>query len=51
VSAKYGKNVPNIRFGYIGKSSRAHKAALDVFRGDRRADLVVGAKDVLRLLY
>ena len=48
---KTGKNIPSIRFDYIGKSSPAHKAALDVFRGKKEADLVVSAKEVLRLLY
>jgi len=48
---KNGKNVPDIQFDYIGKSSQAHKAALDIFRGDKEADFVVTAKDVLRLLY
>lgn len=48
---KNGKSVPEIQFGYVGKSSRVHKAALDVFRGEREADLVLTAKDVLRILY
>ena len=48
---KNRKNVPEIQFDCIGKLSRAHKAALDVFRADREADLVVTAKDVLKLLY
>ena len=48
---KNRKNVPEIQFDFIGKSSRAHKAALDVFRGDVEADLVVTAKDVLKLIY
>jgi len=48
---KNGKSVPDIRFGYVGKSSGAHKAALNVFRGDKEADMVVTAKEMLRLLY
>jgi hypothetical protein len=48
---KNRKNVPEIQFDCIGKSSPAHKVALDVFRGDKEADLIVTAKDVLRLLY
>jgi hypothetical protein len=48
---KNRKNVPEIQFDYIGKSSVAHKVALDVFRGDREADLIITAKDVLKLLY
>ena len=45
------KNIPTIRFGNVGKSSPAHKAALDVFRGKKEADFVVSAKEVLGLLY
>ena len=48
---KNGKNIPSIRFDYVGKTSPAHKAALDVFRGKKEADLVVSAKEVLRLAY
>ena len=47
---KNKKNVPEIRFACIGKLSPAHKAALYVFRGEREADLVLTAKDVLKLL-
>lgn len=45
-----GKNIPEIQFACVGKASRAHKAALDVLRGEREADLVLTAKDVLKLL-
>jgi hypothetical protein len=48
---KNGKNIPSIRFDHVGKSSPAHKAALDVFRGKKEADLVVNAKEILRVLY
>ena len=48
---KNRKNIPDIQFDYIGKSSDAHKAALDVYRGVREADLVVGAREVLKVLY
>ncbi len=48
---KNKRNIPTIRFGFVGKSSPAHKAAVEVFRGNKEADLVVGAKEVLRLLY
>ncbi len=48
---KNRRSIPDIRFDCIGKSSKAHKVALDVFRGEREADLVVTAKDVLKLLY
>ncbi len=49
--SKNGKNVPQIRFDYIGKWSNAHKAAINVYRGNEEADLIVTAKDILRLLY
>ena len=48
---KNGRNVPFIAFGHIGKSSPAHKAAIDIFRGKKEADLVVNAKEILKLLY
>ncbi len=43
--------IPNIYFGYIGKKSRAHDRAIEVFRGKYSADKVVMAKDILRLFY
>jgi hypothetical protein len=49
--SKNGKNIPEIQFASVGKSSRAHKAALKVFRGEKRADLVLTAKEVFGLLY
>ena len=48
---KNGRNIPFIAFGHIGKTSSAHKAAVDVFRGKKKADLVVNAKEILKLLY
>ena len=48
---KNSKNIPTIRFGYVGKSSPAHQAALDVFRDKKEADIIVNAKEVLGLLY
>lgn len=41
---------PNIHFGFIGKHSHAHIKAIEVFRGDRKANKVLKAEDVLRLL-
>ena len=48
---KNGRNIPPIWFDCVGKSSPAHKAAVDVFRGKKEADLIVSAKEVLRLVY
>ena len=48
---KQERTAPVIRFDNVGKTSPAHKAALDVFRGNSEADLIVLAKDVLGLLY
>ena len=48
---KNGRNIPFIAFGHVGKSSPAHKAAVDVFRGKKEADLVVNAREILKLLY
>lgn len=47
---KQERTVPEIHFDHIGKSSRAHKVALEVFRGNREADLLVSATDVLAVL-
>lgn len=43
--------IPDISFGEIKKKSPAHKVALEVFRGKRDADIIVGAKQVIRVLY
>ena len=48
---KNGRSVPSIVFDCVGKSSPAHGAVVDVFRGKKEADLVVNAKEVLRLCY
>lgn len=48
---KAGKKIPEIHFDYIGKASLAHKAALEAFRGELKPDIVVEAKEVLKLLY
>lgn len=45
------KNLPAISFIEVGKNSNAHKIAVETFRGVRKPDLVVKAKDVLRLFY
>ena len=42
---------PQIRFDTIGKQSNAHKAALETFRGKRKADIEIKPKQVLKLFY
>lgn len=49
--AKFGKEKPEIGFAKITKKSPAHEIALETFRGRRKPDLVVKAKEVLKLFY
>lgn len=42
---------PEIDFTFIGKDSPAHKAALEVYRGFKKPDKKVSAKDILELFY
>lgn len=42
---------PEIKFGLIGKKSRAHSLAIKVFRKEGKPDLLLKATDVLELLY
>lgn len=42
---------PLIGFGTIGKQSKAHKVAIDVFRGKRKSDMMVRAGDIMELFY
>lgn len=48
---KAKKKPPEIEFAKIGKESPAHKVAIETFRGKRKPDLVVKAKEVLNLFY
>lgn len=48
---KHTLSIPEISFGLVGKQSRAHKIAIETFRGARKPDLVVKAKEVLKLFY
>ncbi|MBU2544861.1 hypothetical protein KKC65_00185 [Patescibacteria group bacterium] len=48
---KKNKQAPEIMFAEIGKKSIAHKVALEVFRGKRKPDIIIGADDVIKLLY
>jgi hypothetical protein len=48
---KAEKKPPEIHFGIIGKKSSAHRAAIRVFRKEKKADIIVKANDVLELFY
>lgn len=48
---KTKRKPPEISFATISKQSNAHKAALEVFRGKRKADIAVQSKEVLKLFY
>lgn len=48
---KFGKIPPAISFKRIGKKSQAHIAALSVFQGKKKPDLVATAKDLFALFY
>lgn len=48
---KIGKRRPEIMFNKISKKSPAHKAALEVFRGKRKPDIIIKAGDAMQLLY
>lgn len=48
---RFKKPLPEINFGYVGKKSGAHLAAIETLRGKRKADVIVKARDVLDALY
>lgn len=48
---KFSKTPPAIHFQRIGKKSPAHIAALAVFQGKEKPNLVATAKDLLALFY
>ena len=39
-----------IRFGKIGKSSNAHAVAIDVFRGNRKPNMILSLEEVEKCL-
>lgn len=45
------KKLPDISFELITQKSPAHKVAIDTFRGIRKPDLVISAKEVLEYLF
>lgn len=48
---KFSLAAPEVNFSLIGKQSRAHKIAIETFRGKRKPDLEVVAEEVLELFY
>ena len=48
---KYSKDMPIVHFDHIGKKSKAHQVAIKVFRGERKADIIIKAKDLLELFF
>lgn len=49
--AKAKQKAPKINFALIGRDSLAHKIALEVFRGKKKADIIIKAKGALGLFY
>ena len=49
--AKDGHQLPRIHFSLIGKDSPAHHLAISVFRNETKPDVIITAKEVLRLFY
>lgn len=48
---RFEKESPEINFGFVGKKSNAHLAAIEAFRNERQVNLTVLAEDLLTLLY
>jgi hypothetical protein len=48
---KYNKKFPNVDFELITKKCPAHEVAIDTYRGLRKADINVDAKEVLKYLF
>jgi len=46
-----GLSTPSIVFDEIGKGDAAHKAAIAVYRGKQKPNMIVTSGDVLRLFY
>ena len=42
---------PRLDFALIGKNSEAHRVAIEAYRGQRKADIIVKAQEVFRLFY
>ncbi len=41
---------PNINFGFIGKHSNAHIHAIETFRGNKKATIILKAETILKIL-
>lgn len=48
---RFEKKTPEINFGYVGKKSNAHLAAIEAYREKREVDITTKAEDVLKILY
>lgn len=48
---RYNKKLPSIDFTLITKKSPAHEVAISTYRGVRKPDIVVDAKEVLKYLF
>lgn len=48
---KLNKKMPEVSFELITKKSPAHMVAIDTFRGTRKADITVNAREVLEYLF
>lgn len=46
-----GRKAPTISFSLVGKDCQAHKVAIETYRGKRKPDLIIKAKEVLGLFY
>lgn len=49
--ARAKQSFPSVAFFEVKKKSPAHKAALAIFRGDQKPDMIVTADDILSLFY
>ncbi len=48
---RFEKSPPVVHFGFVGKESPAHLAAIQAFREQRKVTITVKAENVLTLLY
>ena len=49
--AKHKIPSPEIQFVFVTKKSKAHKVAIDAYRGKRKADITVKANEVIKIIY
>lgn len=48
---RFKYQVPNIHFDLIGKENNAHVIAIETFRGNLKADIIINSKDIISLFY